>query len=60
MLEVELEQLWRGALENSGTKVSIENTEYTCLSGMPAGSVNMQFSSSLKSPNSNIWEARTL
>ena len=31
MLEVELEQWWRGALENSGTKVSIEKTEYACL-----------------------------
>ena len=39
--EVELEQWWRGALENSGTKVSIEKTEYTCLNGMPTGSVNM-------------------
>ena len=37
MLEVELEQ-WITALEKSGTKVS-------CLNGMPAGSVNRQFSS---------------
>ena len=60
MQEVELEQWWKGALENSGTKVSIENTEYTCLNGMPAGNVNMQFSTCFRSPNSNVWEARTL
>ena len=42
VLDVELEQ-WRAALEKRGTKVSGEKTEYTCLNGMPAGSVNMQF-----------------
>ena len=60
MQEVELEQWWRGALENSGTKVSIEKTQYTCPNGMSAGSVNMQFSSCHRSPNSNVWKARTL
>ena len=49
VLDVELEQ-WRTALENIGTKVSGEKTEYTCLNGMPAGSCH-------RSPNSNIWEA---
>ena len=38
--EVELEQ-WRAALEKSGMKVSRAKTEYTCLNGMPAGSVNL-------------------
>ncbi len=42
VLDVELEQ-WRAALEKSGTKVSRAKREYTCLNGMPAGSVNMQF-----------------
>ena len=41
VLDVELEQ-WRAVLEKSGTKVSRAKTEYTCLNGMPAGSVNMQ------------------
>ena len=56
VLEVELEQ-WGAFLEKIGTKVYRGNTEYTCLNGKPAGSVNMQFSSCHRSSNSNILEA---
>ena len=52
MLDVELEQR-KTSLENIGAKVSRANTEYTYMNGMPVGSVNMQFSSWHRSPNSN-------